>query len=251
MPITYGPFRNTTSGIVFPQTSLFVPSPRAVSQFTNEDPGSVSSAETQVGNYIQFALTNAATVSGLPNTSSSLTVVAKDILNGVADADIYDLLSTIVVYAGNDDPPQVDMRIGAFICNGLPSVATVGFGVTLTASGTDWIVGHLICAAGAWTNVAAAAADALTRGGRGSATHMTNSTQRSIRSCGLNASGLEINTVNIAASANTVAISDNLTHFGIFAGWATGVGGTPGNVLVSGYELLAKMSMFSGYGRPA
>lgn len=222
---------------------------RMVANFTLYDPSNVSSGETDAGNAIRFALQNPTQISGLPNTGASLSIPIEDLLGQAADSDILDLLAGVAVF-GADDPPSADLRIGAVLANGPLQTATVGFGVCLTASGTDWLVGHLVSTAGTWSVTNAAASSASTRGGLGQALFMTSTTQRRVQASPLDATGAGVAGTNLASAIATAAVGDNLTHFGLFAGWVTGGGtGTPGNVDVQGYEMVLRQTQISRAGR--
>lgn len=227
--------------------------PRGVSAFTLYDPNDVADgAPVDDGaGFVEVLLQNAAIASGLPNTGVSLSAPLVDLLGrGGVDSDIYDLLSAVVAWVREDDPPSADLRVGAGLANGPLQTATQGYGVCLTASGTDWMVGHLACPSGTWSATNAAAANALTRGARASARHLASTTQRSISACGLDSSGAEIVAANVASAPGTAAVGDNLTHFFLFAGWVTGTGGAATSVGLTGFECVLRQLQFRRSGRP-
>lgn len=82
------------------------------------------------------------------------------------------------------------------------------------------------------------------------ARHVNNATQRNVGACALDGSALEIATGAASLPASS-AVGDNLTHFFVAVGWATGVGGTNGAVVkLSGQEILLRMADLAGITRP-
>jgi hypothetical protein len=238
-----GTLRPASGGLAFkaPITSL--------TGYTQTDPG-IQSAVVQgaaVGStwpgasYINATLINPATVSGLPSNGLRWTRSTKGLRGVARNSNLVDLLAAVFGITSDATPPSLDLVLGYFITNG-----TVGFGGGIQAvAGPLWQVFGLTQTGGAWTLTASGGTtSAATVGSRHVAITSNVASQKLFRPLALDNTLTAINGGS-GVTMGAITLADGLNTFGLYAGWATGVGGTGGvTIKIAGAELLADQSDF-------
>jgi hypothetical protein len=228
---------------------------RRLADYTQADPNGVllSVSDTTINGtagYLLVGLTKSTQASFLPKGANAGVSwsVSGTALNGTAmDADIYDLLTAVALWAGSDTPP-VDFCIGAALADTVAASSTSGFGVRLAYSGGLWLVSHLTCNAGTWSASAATATSASIVGAIGQSIHAA--AQRQIRARGMASDGTPVTTSSTSSTATSIGAADNLNTLILYAGWMTGgVGSNGAQCALRGMGVTDKFTNITGFGR--
>lgn len=219
----------------------------ALAGYTETDPSAIKTATAQgalVGaawpgaSYINATLTNAVAVSGLPNTGLRWTRPTKGLKGIARNSDTRDLLQVCFGITSDAAPLSLDLVLGWFITNG-----TVGYGGGIQAAAGLWQVFGLSQNAGTWTLTASAGASAASTVGARAQCESTNGTTTRVHRCDATDSNLLVVPATSGAAGATLTLADGLNQFGLYTGWGTGVGGTPGTVVkIAGAEILGDQS---------
>jgi hypothetical protein len=227
-------------------TGQRVPSNRLLASFTQVDPGiqsgvvdgaAVSSSIWPGGRFINATLINPGTISDLPSNGLRWTVPSKTTKGIVRGTNIEDLVQGCFGFTSDADPICADLILGWFLTNG-----TVGFGGGLLSTGAagDWQVFALNQVAGTWTRTAGGAAVATTVGSIAQCEPSNGANLRLLRVLALNGTATELPAASGAAPAGVLTLANGLATFGLYCGWATGVGGVGGTtVKIAGAELIS------------
>lgn len=228
---------------------------RGLAAFVKADPNSIVLSQADAGaGFISAVLQNNAVASGLPNTGCSWSVPARDVFGKAGSVDIQSLLSAVSVLTLDDNPPGVDVCVGAMLADDVAATAQHGFGVRLDrTAGPDWLINHVTCIAGAYAATAAIAASASAVAGRATAVHTSSANQRRVQACALDVNQNELLTANVATAGSLAIIGNALDTLILWVGWILGGGaGTNGTVVtVKGYESILRLQNLSGYQRTA
>lgn len=221
----------------------------AAAGWTEVDPGIkvTSGVGLAMGNglsnlYINARINNPATVSDLPSNGLRWTTPSKSLIGATRGSNTNDLIAAMMGATSLADPPSADLIIGWFLTNG-----TVGFGGGLlaTAAGGDWQTFALNQTGGVWTRTAGGAAVATTVGNRVQAETSNGALARVARVVAINSSFVELPAASGAAPAGGLTLNDGLNSFGLYTGWATGVGGTANtDVVLGGVELIGEPGLY-------
>lgn len=216
------------------------------------DSNSLVSSAAVVGHETQLTMQADTTVSRLLNLGAYYSTSVLDYLgrNSSINVDLHDLCR-LTLWTSDDDPPSADLIIWAALTAGALSSTSMGVGVALEASGTDWKVSHATNAGAGWNFVSGTAVSADTVGA-GLQLMLANA-QNTARTAayGLNSAGNPITTTNVSTAPSTNNVGNDFDTISWGAGWITGDGsGTVGAVAKLGVHcVLIKADELPGMAR--
>lgn len=188
---------------------------------------------------LTFDIKSPGTVSDLPTTGLRYTRSTVAAHGGAARAPLTKDAIQILACALSSTSLATDRLFGCYVED-----ATVGFGCGVVSSAGACLAFILTKQAGVWTRTNAASVAAGAVGARVvGQSNTASTTSRVFRSGPLDATLTSL----LAAAGNLVVggplnFSDSMTTFGMYAGWATGVGGTAGQWTGYAAEVLADVA---------
>lgn len=173
---------------------------------------------------------NAGVVSRLPSAMAVWELPMVDLFGDtIDDADDFDLGDILRPFVWSDTttaPADVCVAVG--FSSGAVNATNVGTCVMLQATaGGRWLVHHGVNTGAGWAYTAAAADNALTKGGSLQTVVGTAVSQARVNAFGLDATGEIITTATSQTSPSQSASQSNYDRMFVGVGWATGSGGTP------------------------